>query len=101
MDSDIRMRATVPEMNTFFEVDGGVRYMKIQDSHYTQEDLEQMSEETYNSKKFLWDVVYRHKELEKPLRGIFSVAGLKKKLAALPEYWPTSNPTEDRTEEHP
>ena len=35
MESTIKIRATVPEMNVFFEEDGGVRYMEIRDKRYT------------------------------------------------------------------
>ncbi len=100
MESNIRMRATVPEMNTFFEEDDGVRYMEIHDSRYTQEDLERMSDEIYHSKKFLWKVLYRHREPEKPLHGTFTIAEFKEKLAELSEYRPASSRTEDETEEH-
>lgn len=80
MESTIKIRATVPEMNIFFEEDGGVRYMEIRDKRYTQADLNAMPEERYNSTKFIFSVVYRHKELEKCLHGTFTIDGLKKKL---------------------
>lgn len=82
MESTIRIRATVPEMKAFFEEDGGVRYMEIQDSRYTQAQLHAMPEEQYNSTKFRFYVRYRHKELERHLRGTFTIDGLKKKLHA-------------------
>ena len=82
MESYIKIRATVPEMNAFFEEDGGVRFMEIRDKRYTQTDLERMPEAEYNSTRFLFFVIYRHRELEKELRGTFTIKGLKEKLAA-------------------
>lgn len=80
MESTIRIRATVPEMNAFFEEDSGVRYMEIRDKRYTQAQLDMMSEETYNSTRFTFYVVYRHRELKKALNGTFTISGLKKSL---------------------
>lgn len=45
MESTIKIRATVPEMNVFFEEDGGVRYMEIRDKRYTEAQLKAMPEE--------------------------------------------------------
>lgn len=80
MESTIKIRATVPEMNAFFEEDGGVRYMEIRDKRYTEAQLKAMPEEQYNSTKFMFYVVYRHKELETCLSGTFTIQGLRKKL---------------------
>ena len=82
MESTINIRATVPEMNAFFAEDTGVRYMEIRDKRYTQAQLQAMPEEQYNSTKFTFYVVYRHKELEKCLRGTFTIDGLRKKISA-------------------
>lgn len=54
MESTIKIRATVPEMNAFFEEDGGVRYMEIRDKRYSQSELNAMPEEQYNSTKFIF-----------------------------------------------
>lgn len=81
MESAIKIRATVPEMDAFFEKDGGVRYMEIRDKRYTKAQLDMMPEETYNSTKFTFYVLYRHKELKKKLRGTFTIAGLKKTMS--------------------
>lgn len=80
MESTIKIRATVPEMNVFFEEGGGVRYMEIRDKRYTEAQLKAMPEEQYNSTKFTFYVVYRHKELETCLSGTFTIEGLRKKL---------------------
>lgn len=80
MESTIKIRATVPEMNAFFEEDGGVRYMEIRDKRYTESQLKAMPEEQYNSTKFTFYMVHRHKELEKCLYGTFTIDGLKEKL---------------------
>lgn len=80
MESTIKIRATVPEMNAFFEEDGGVRYMEIRDERYTEAQMEAMPEEQYNSTKFIFYVVYRHKELKKRLHGTFTIDGLKEKI---------------------
>ena len=82
MESTIKIRATVPEMNAFFEEDGGVRYMEIRDKRYTEVQLKAMPEEQYNSTKFMFYVVYRHKEPEKCLHGTFTIDGLKRKVHA-------------------
>ena len=85
MESKIRIKATIPEMKAFFDKDVGVRYYEIKDKRYTQAQLEGMSEDRYNSEVFTFSVLYRHMELEKPLTGTFTIAGLTKKMDALRE----------------
>lgn len=80
MESTIKIRATVPEMKAFFEEDRGVRYMELRDKRYTEAQRKAMPEEQYNSTKFMFYVVYRHRELDKCLHGTFTIEGLKKKL---------------------
>ena len=62
MESTIKIRATVPEMNVFFEEDGGVRYMEIRDKRYTEAQLKAMPEEQYNSTKFtfMWSTAIKN-----------------------------------------
>ena len=71
MESQIKVKATVPQMGEFFEKDGGVRYYEIMDKRYSEEDLKAMPEDRYNSEVFTFAVRYRHMELEKPLTGTF------------------------------
>lgn len=80
MESRIKIKATVSEMKSFFDEDGGVRYMEIRDKRYTAEVLEAMPEEEYNRERFTFFVIYRHRALEKQLTGTFTIAGLKKRL---------------------
>ena len=42
MESQIKIRATVPEMNMFFEEENGVRYMEIRDRRYSSDEIERM-----------------------------------------------------------
>ena len=44
MESQIKISATVPEMNTFFEEESGVRYMEIRDRRYSSDEIERMPE---------------------------------------------------------
>lgn len=82
MESQIKVKATVPQMGEFFEKDGGVRYYEIMDKRYSEEDLKAMPEDRYNSEVFTFAVRYRHMELEKPLTGTFTIDGLTKTMAA-------------------
>ena len=85
MESNIKIKATVPEMSEFFEKDKGVRYYEIKDKRYTKAELEAMPEDKYNSEVFTFSVCYRHIELEKPLTGTFTIAGLTEKMDAFRE----------------
>lgn len=85
MESNIKIKATVPEMSEFFEKDNGVRHYEIKDKRYTQAELDTMPEDKYNSEVFTFSVCYRHIELEKPLTGIFTIAGLTEKIDAFRE----------------
>ena len=58
MESQIKIRATVPEMNTFFEEESGVRYMEIRDRRYSSDEIERMPESKFNSKVFMWPRLY-------------------------------------------
>lgn len=80
MESQIKIKATVPEMRDFFEKDGGVRFYEIRDKRYTQRDLDAMPEEKHLNERFAFKVVYRHMELEKPLTGTFTIGGLLRKM---------------------
>lgn len=40
-----------------------------------------MADEMLNRERFTFFCVYRHRELEKPLSGTFTIAGLKKRVA--------------------
>ena len=82
MESQIKIKATVPQMSEFFEKDGGVRYYEIKDKRYSEEDLKAMPEDKYNSEVFTFAVRYRHMELEKPLTGTFTIDGLTKTMEA-------------------
>lgn len=59
-----------------------MRYMELRDKLYTEAQRKAMPEEQYNSTKFMFYVVYRHRELDKCLHGTFTIEGLKKKLRA-------------------
>ena len=86
MESQIKIRATVPEMNTFFEEESGVRYMEIRDRRYSSDEIERMPESKFNSKVFMWAVRLRHPKLGKELHGIFSISEIKKKLEEMKEH---------------
>ena len=83
MESQIKIRATVPEMNTFFEEESGVRYMEIRDRRHSSDEIERMPESKFNSKVFMWAVRLRHPEAEKELHGTFTIPGITKKLEKL------------------
>ena len=85
MESNIKIKATVPEMSEFFEKDNGVRHYEIKDKRYTQAELDAMPEDKYNSEVFTFSVCYRHMELEKPLTGTFTIAWLTEKMDAFRE----------------
>lgn len=80
MESRIRIKATVPEMTDFFERDSGVRHYEIRDKRFTEADINAMPDERFNRVKFTFFCVYRHRELEKPLKGTFTISGLKKRF---------------------
>ena len=80
LESQIKIRATVPEMNTFFEEESGVRYMEIRDRRYSSDEIERMPESKFNSKVFMWAVRLRHPKVGKELHGIFTISEIKKKL---------------------
>lgn len=69
MESYIKIKATVPEMRKFFEKDHGVRYYEI--------------EKRQGGELCIFSVLYRHAELEKPLRGTFTIERLTKKIDTL------------------
>ena len=80
MESRIKIKATVPEMSDFFDQDSGVRHYEIRDKRYTEADINAMSDELFNREIFTFFCIYRHRELEKPLKGTFTIAGLKKRF---------------------
>lgn len=65
MESYIKIKATAPEMRKFFEKDAGVRYYKI--------------EKKQGGELCIFSVLYRHAELERPLRGTFTIENLVKR----------------------
>lgn len=77
MESQIKIRATVPEMNTFFEEES---YMEIRDRRYSSDEIERMPESKFNSKVFTWAVMLRHPKVGKELHGIFTISEIKKRL---------------------
>lgn len=85
MESQIKIKATVPEMSAFFEKDGGVRFYEIKDKRFSAEDLKAMPEDKYNSEIFTFDVRYRHMELPKPLTGTFTIDKLTETMDAYKE----------------
>ena len=85
MESQIKIKATVPEMSAFFEKDGGVRFYEIKDKRFSAEDLKAMPEDKYNSEIFTFDVRYRHMELPKPLAGTFTIDKLTETMDAYKE----------------
>ncbi len=85
MESHIKIKATVPEMKDFFDTDGGVRFMEIKGKRFDEAALNRMPESQYNSERYVWDVIYRHKELDKPLTGTFTIKGLLKKFETAKE----------------
>ena len=74
MESQIKIRATVPEMNTFFEEESGVRYMEIRDRRYSSDEIERMPESKFNSKVFMWAVSLRHPKVGIELERISKAA---------------------------
>ena len=80
MESQIKISATVPEMNTFFEEESGVRYMEIRDRRHSSDEIERMPESKFNSKVFMWAVRLRHPKAKRELHGTFTIPKLKKKL---------------------
>lgn len=73
MESRIRIKATMPEMYTFFKEETGVRFMEI---HHMQA--------AERSKiVFEWRVILRHPGEKTALRGTFTIPGITKKLGKL------------------
>lgn len=72
MESYIKIKATASEMRKFFEKDAGVRYYKI--------------EKKQGGELCIFSVLYRHAELEKPLRGTFTIETLVKKIETLRKF---------------
>lgn len=80
MESNIKIRATIPAMYKFFKEDSGVRYYEIKDKRYTSAEIEIMPDAERNSEEFVFSVIYRHVELKKPLSGTFTIEALRKKM---------------------
>lgn len=85
MESNIKIKATIPAMYKFFREDSGVRYYEIKDKRYTNAEIKSMPDAERNSEKFVFSVIYRHMELNKPLSGTFTIETLKKKMEAAQE----------------
>lgn len=85
MESNIKIKATIPAMYKLFKEDSGVRYYEIKDKRYTSAEIEAMSDAERNSEEFVFSVVYRHMELKKPLSGAFTIEMLRKKMDAARE----------------
>lgn len=79
MESNIKIKATIPAMYKFFREDSGVRYYEIKDKRYTNAEIKSMPDAERNSEKFVFSVIYRHMELNKPLSGTFTIETLKKR----------------------
>lgn len=80
MESYIKIRATIPEMNDFFVKERGVRFMEIRDPNYTGDEIDNMPEDMQSSTVFTWFVILRHREIKRELRGTFKLSTIKKKL---------------------
>ena len=100
MESSFYVKATVSEMNGFFERDGGVRYMEIKDDRYTEAQLNLMPEEQHLQTVFRFPVVYRHRELPRKLHGTYTLAGLKKRIKAMNAPYEDGKGAGDSKEEH-
>lgn len=85
MESNVKIRATIPAMYKFFREDSGVRYYEIKDRRYTSAEIETMPDAKRDSEEFVFSVIYRHMELNKPLSGTFTIETLKKKMEAAQE----------------
>lgn len=85
MESNIKIRATIPAMYKFFKEDSGVRYYEIKDKRYTSAEIETMPDAERNSEEFTFSVIYRHVELKKPLSGTFTIEALRKKMKTAQE----------------
>lgn len=70
MESNIKIKATIPAMYKFFREDSGVRYYEIKDKRYTNAEIKSMPDAERNSEKFVFSVIYRHMELNKPLSRV-------------------------------
>lgn len=93
MESYIKIRATIPEMNDFFVKERGVRFMEIRDPNYTSDEIDNMPEDTQSSTIFTWFVILRHREINRELRGTFKLSTIKKKLEQMkkePEIIPVT-----------
>lgn len=85
MESNIKIKATIPAMYKFFNEDSGVRYYEIKDKRYTNAEIETMPDAERNSKEFVFAVIYRHMEFNKPLSGTSTIETLRKKMEAAQE----------------
>lgn len=85
MESNIKIKATIPAMYKLFKDDSGVRYYEIKDRRYTSAEIETMPDAERNSEEFVFSVIYRHMELNKPLSGTFTIETLRKKIKAAQE----------------
>lgn len=85
MESNIKIKATIPAMYKFFREDSGVRYYEIKDKRYTSAEIKSMTDAERNSEEFVFSVLYRHKELKKTLSGTFTIEALRKKMEAAQE----------------
>lgn len=80
MESYIKIRATIPEMNDFFVKERGVRFMEIRDPNYTGDEIDDLPEDTRNNTVFTWFVILRHREIGRELRGTYKLSTIKEKL---------------------
>ena len=83
MESHIRIKATMPEMHTFFEKETGVRFMELRDMRYSSDEIDQMPTDERNKTVFKWFVILRHPEAEKELHGTFTIPVITRKLKKL------------------
>lgn len=83
MESRIRIKATMPEMYTFFKEETGVRFMEIHDMRYSSDEIDHMQAAERSKTVFEWRVILRHPGEKTALRGTFTIRGITKKLGKL------------------
>lgn len=83
MESRISIKATMPEMYTFFKKETGVRFMEIHDTRYSSDEIGHMPAAERSKTVFKWCVILRHPGEGTALRGTFTIPGITKKLDKL------------------
>ena len=80
MESHIRIKATVPEMHTYFAKEPCMRFVEIRDARYSSDEIDHMPAAERNKTVFKWFVILRHPETKRELHGTFTIPELKKEL---------------------